>query len=108
KPLQWSTFEQPEHTVPRMLDPLKRILLPPDWDEAQKLRTGLPVEVVGLDDRCLVGHSWQADSPVQVVGITQQLPDVRGRQGKKLLDDKPPTLPLHDTDPPLSLARLVT
>src|SRR5215471_9789501 len=108
KPLQWSAFEQPEHTVPHRLDPLERILLPLNRDKAQELCTRLPVEVVGLDDRCIEGHRWQADRPVQVVGITQQLPDVRGRQRKKLLDDKPSTLPLHATDPHLLLARPVT
>jgi hypothetical protein len=50
--------------------PAKGIFFPTDRDKAKELDRSMAVEVVIGDHRCLIDDAWQANGPIQMLGIT--------------------------------------
>jgi hypothetical protein len=49
---------------------VKGIFFPTDRDETQELDRSVAVEVVIGDHRGLIDNAWQANGPIQMLGIT--------------------------------------
>jgi hypothetical protein len=94
-PLQESAFENPQHAVALVPYPAKGIFLPTDRDEAKELDRSITVEVVIGDHRRLINNAWQANGPIQMLGIAQQLPYLSRGERQHLFGDAPPGFATH-------------
>ncbi len=68
--LQETALEHPQYAIALVPHPAKRIFLPMDRDEAKELDRSLAVEVVSGDHWRIIDHAWQANGPIQMLGIT--------------------------------------
>jgi hypothetical protein len=69
-PLQETTFEHPQHAVALLPHPAKGIFSPAHRDEAKEPGRSMAAEVVIGDHRRLIDDAWQANGPIQILGIT--------------------------------------
>jgi hypothetical protein len=67
---QEAALEHPQYAIALVPHPAKGIFLPTDRDETKELDRSLAIEVSIDDHRRFIDHAWQANSPIQMLGIT--------------------------------------
>jgi hypothetical protein len=94
-PFQETALENPQYAIALVPYPAKGIFLPADRDKAKELDRSMAVEVVSSDHRRLIDDAWQANGPIQMLGITYQLPYLRKRKRQHLFSDELPGFATH-------------